>query len=237
VSLHSEQRRPILCYVTDRRSLTGLAGAASSDVGDRLLERIEAAAVAGVDWIQIREKDLSGGELTTLVRSAIRRARAAGPSTHILVNDRVDVALAAEAHGVHLGESAIPVQGACRLRKEFFRRRGSPRNFMIGASCHSLSSALAAANAGAEYLYFGPIFDTPSKAAFGPAQGVDLLAKVCGAVQIPVLAIGGVTPANARDCLAAGATGIAAIRLFQEPGELRGIVATLRALCRTPNHL
>ena len=234
MSLLSEPRRPILCYVTDRRSLAGSTAAASSDVAERLLERVEAAAVAGVDWIQIREKDLSGGEFTALVRSAIRRVMAAGPSTRILVNDRLDVALAAGAQGVHLGENAIPVREACRLRKEFFRHGATATAFMIGASCHSLESAVATAQAGADYLYFGPVFETPSKAVFGPPQGVDLLAGVCNAVQIPVLAIGGITQDNARHCLTAGAAGIAAIRLFQEPGDGSRVVAALRGI---PDHL
>lgn len=240
MSLLSEPRRPILCYVTDRRSLpdaAGLTAAASPKVTELLLKRVEAAAGAGIDWIQIREKDLSGGELTALVRSAIRRVMAAAPSTRIFVNDRLDVALATGAHGVHLGESAIPVQGACRLREEFIPRGAATRNFVVGASCHSLDSALRAAQAGADYLYFGPVFETPSKAVFGPPQGVDLLAGVCNAVQIPVLAIGGITQDNARHCLTAGAAGIAAIRLFQESGDLSGLVATLGTFRRVPNHL
>ena len=113
---------------------------------------------------------------------------------------------------------------------------GSPyrlgRPFLVGCSCHSIASAKAAAGDGADYLFFGPVFATPSKAAFGEAQGPDRLAAVCRAVSIPVIAIGGVRTDNAAACVQAGAAGIAAIRLFQESENLPALIATLRRAVR-----
>jgi thiamine-phosphate pyrophosphorylase len=182
-----------------------------------LLDSIAHAAGAGVDWIQLREKDYSGREWTRLVEESLERVTRQGLRTRILVNDRLDVALASRAGGVHLSENGIPIAEACRLRDEYFAQRQVDRDFLVGLSCHSLGAALGAARAGADYIYFSPIFYTPSKANYGPPQGVERLAKVSAAVHIPVIAIGGITRQNASECFAAGASGIAAIRLFQEP--------------------
>lgn len=207
-----------LCYVTDRKSL-GVPAEAQCDV---LLEKIESAARAGVDWIQIREKDLSGRALAELLREALRRVPA---SRQILVNERFDVAYTVNAAGVHLGESALPVGEAKRLLRE----RKAAAGFLVGASVHSLEAAVAAKKAGADYVIFGPAYATPSKAQYGPPQGIERLAELCRSVSLPVLAIGGITLQNARACLEAGAAGIAAIRLFQDAGELAEVVAALRA--------
>ncbi|HET8967669.1 MAG TPA: thiamine phosphate synthase [Candidatus Acidoferrum sp.] len=208
--------QPILCYVTDRRSLPL---STSADAHHLLLHTIGYAAAAGVDWIQLREKDYSGQGWATLVRESLVRVKKEGSGSRILVNDRLDVALACGADGVHLSENGIPVAEACRLRNDFFAARNRPANFLVGLSCHSLGAALGAARAGADYIYFSPIFFTPSKANYGPPQGVERLARVCAAVEIPVIAIGGITAKNATECLQAGACGVAAIRLFQEPAE------------------
>ena len=215
----------LLCYVTDRHSLVGFE---ARDAQKTHLLKIEAAAAAGVDWIQIREKDLSGRQCGLLTREALQRA-AKSPASHaaptrILVNDRLDVALSERAGGVHLGEKSLPLPEAKRLAEA----RGQRKDFLIGVSCHSLESARSAASGGADYLFFGPIFATPSKSAFGAPQGLAQLAKVCRAISIPVLAIGGVTLANASECLAAGASGIAAIRLFQDAADVSELVAALR---------
>ncbi|MFY9583195.1 MAG: thiamine phosphate synthase, partial [Candidatus Acidiferrales bacterium] len=101
--------------------------------------------------------------------------------------------------------------------------------FLVGVSCHSWAAAVEAEHGGADYLVFGPVFATPSKAAFGPPQGLDRLAEVCRSVRIPVLAIGGVALENASACLAAGAAGLAAIRLFQEAPDLPSVVNRLRS--------
>jgi thiamine-phosphate pyrophosphorylase len=194
------------------------------------LLRIGAAAAAGVDWIQIREKDLSGRDCAWLTREALRQfanSRAIhATAARILVNDRVDVALSEGAAGVHLGENGLPVPEAKRLAGAQAHRR----DFLIGVSCHSMEAARTAATGGADYLFFGPVFATPSKAAYGSPQGLERLAEVCRSVPIPVLAIGGITAANASACFAAGASGIAAIRLFQEAPDMLALVQSLRKL-------
>jgi thiamine-phosphate pyrophosphorylase len=188
---------------------------------------VERAAAAGVDWIQLREKDFSGKEWEELVHESLRRISRAGAATRLFVNDRMDVALACGAGGVHLSENGIPVSEACRLRHEFFSSRGEKRDFLVGVSCHSLGASLGAARAGADYIYFSPIFNTPAKANYGPPQGLDRLAAVCRAVSTPVIAIGGISTENAESCLRAGAAGFAAIRMFQDSVDLND---TLRAL-------
>lgn len=216
---------PILCYVTDRRSLPL---STSGDAQRLLLDSIERAAVAGVDWIQLREKDFSGKEWQELARESLRRVRETGSQARILVNDRLDVALACGAGGVHLSENGIPVGEACRLRDDFFSAQKPPDDFLVGVSCHSMGAALGAARAGADYIYFSPIYFTPSKANYGPPQGLGRLAQVCRAVNVPVLAIGGITCANAVECFRAGASGIAAIRLFQDQPQMGNVVRELR---------
>jgi thiamine-phosphate pyrophosphorylase len=209
-------RRPLLCYVTDRQSL-----AAASDLAIKLqFKKIEQAAKAGVDWIQIRGKDLSGRELAKLAENAIVRA---GSGSAVLVNDRVDVACATGAAGVHLGESSLPPAQARRL----VTQRCQKQDFIVGVSAHSLEGAMQAEQAGADYVIFGPVYATPSKASFGQPQGVQRLREVCQRLKIPVLAIGGITLANAGECIEAGARGIAAIRLFQDSADMEAVVKEL----------
>jgi thiamine-phosphate pyrophosphorylase len=195
-----------------------------------LLRKIESAAAAGIDWIQIREKDLSGKHCAQLIRDSLQSvAKCAAPGTstaRILVNDRLDVALAMGAHGVHLSDKGLPIPEAKRLAVS----SSASREFLVGKSCHSLEAAKRAQEEGADYVHFGPIFATPSKAAFGAPQGVNRLAEICREVSIPVIAIGGITVENFSECLAAGASGIAAIRLFQDPPDLVGVVRSLRNL-------
>lgn len=189
-------------------------------------------ASAGVDWIQIREKDISGTQLAALARQALQLAAApaaARPAVRILLNDRLDVALAERAGGVHLGENSLPVQEVRRLLRDFPAGQTNA-DFLVGVSCHSVQAARAAARDGADYIFFGPVFVTPSKTSYGPAQGLDRLAEVCRAIPIPVLAIGGITVQNAASCLAVGAAGIAAIRLFQEAAAPQEMIETLRRL-------
>jgi thiamine-phosphate pyrophosphorylase len=216
---------PILCYVTDRRSLPP---ATPSDPGLALIRKIEAILSAGIDWLQIREKDLSAKDLAALTREALLRAAVHSEGGHhvarVLVNDRVDVALAERAGGVHLGENGLPVNETKRLIETHAARK----DFLIGVSCHSVEAAKSAASGGAGYLFFGPVFATPSKAAFGAPQGLERLAEVCRSVSIPVLAIGGITLENAAACLAAGAAGLAAIRLFQDSSDPAATVRALR---------
>jgi thiamine-phosphate pyrophosphorylase len=232
---------PILCYVTSRKAL----GLETNPI-TRLLAIIRRAIEAGVDWIQIREKDLSGRELVHLVREAV--AAASDTQTKILVNDRLDVAIAARAGGVHLGAESIPIREVAAWRES--HPAASLPNFLIGASCHSIEQAQTAERDGADYVIFGPVLETPSKANFGPPQGLERLRKVCAEIKIPVLAIGGVNAAYASDCIRTGAAGIAAIRMFQEarnsfhspeapPGssrdenDLRSVIKRLKSLKRS----
>jgi thiamine-phosphate pyrophosphorylase len=205
-----------VCYVTDRHVLAG----AGDEQIRALWSKMESAARAGVDWIQIREKDLSGRELAGIVREVVRRIPR---SCRMLVNDRLDVAMSRAANGVHLGERSLPVEEA----KRFAREKNLGTDFLVGVSAHSLESAQAAEKGGADYVIFGPVFDTPSKTAFGPSQGLGQLRQVCGGVSIPVIAIGGVTALNAQECITAGASGIAAIRMFQEADDLTALVRIL----------
>jgi len=207
---------PLVCYVTDRRGF----GAKELNAADLLLETIARAADAGVDAIQLREKDLGGRALLELARASVARAARA----KILVNDRLDVALAAGAAGVHLGGQSVPVADVAKFRAA---GRTLPE-FLIGRSCHSLEEALQAELDGADYVFFGPVFATPSKAQYGAPQGTEALAGVCRRVRIPVLAIGGITLENAASCIAAGAAGIAAIRLFQQVADLAAVTRALK---------
>ncbi len=160
---------------------------------------LEAIARAEVDYVQIREKDLSTRNLMAL----IRRVRTRG--ARLLVNDRVDVALACGADGVHLrGHSISPA----------LVRTLVPPGFRIAVSCHSAEEVRTAAAEGADFAVLGPIFPTPSKAGYGEPLGLRPLHEAAHSVAIPVLALGGVNDANASACLRAGAAGIAGIRLF-----------------------
>jgi thiamine-phosphate pyrophosphorylase len=199
-----------------------------------LLGKIELISAAGVDWIQLREKNLSGRYSASLVREALRlasiQARYAPAAARILVNDRLDVAIAEQAGGVHLGEKSLHVNDAKRLLAASQAGQPPSDDFILGVSCHSLEAARSASSGGADYIFFGPVFATPSKAAYGAPQGLDHLAEVCASVTIPVLAIGGITVENASACFSAGAAGIAAIRLFQDSPDPLGLVRTLRQL-------
>lgn len=215
-------RQPILCYVTDRTELHG----GSLSAFDKVRDKIRNGADAGIDWIQIREKDLPPRELLTLAGDAVCIAHAASDGPRVILNDRLDIALAAGADGVHLGGESIAFADVIRWCK----RGNAPPEFLIGVSCHGLEEALEAERAGASYVFFGPVYDTPSKRSFGSPQGLARLARVCEAVRIPVIAIGGVTEKNATETLSAGAAGIAAIRLFQESEDAESLKAVVERL-------
>ncbi|MDQ1409475.1 MAG: thiamine-phosphate pyrophosphorylase [Acidobacteriaceae bacterium] len=227
----SKSRAPILCYVTDRK---GFASEGNNQ-NEALLKHIGIAAAAGIDWIQIREKDLSGRELSSLTRGAVARTKQISErnrqASRILVNERLDVAYSERAGGVHLGEHSLPVQDV-RNWLDAKSNLAERDKFMVGVSCHSVQAAASAARDGAGYVFFGPVFATPSKTSFGAPQGLGKLAEVCSSVTIPVLAIGGITPDNAWDCLAVGAAGIAAIRLFQNAENFAYLVTDLRGSFR-----
>ena len=183
-------------YITDRHAAGGT---------EALLGCVERALAAGVEWIQVREKDLTARELCELTRRVV--GLASGRGTRILVNERADIALAAGAHGVHLPAGSI----APRILRGIV-----PEGFLIGVSTHAADEVRVAEDGGADFVVYGPVFATASKAAYGPPQGVDRLAEAARASRIPVLALGGITEANAVECMAAGAGGIAGISLFQQ---------------------
>jgi thiamine-phosphate pyrophosphorylase len=218
------RRSPLLCYVTDRR---GLPPRPAQDALCSLLEKIAEISAAGAGWIQIREKDLSGKDCAALVKEALRRSASASASApRVIVNDRLDVALSEAAAGVHLGEKSLPLQAV----KKLLEARSLPGEFLTGVSCHALESARWAEQQGAQYVFFGPVFATPAKVSYGPAQGLAALERVSRALAIPVLAIGGITAGNASSCISAGASGIAAIRLFQDAPDPAAVVTALRRL-------
>ena len=169
-----------------------------------ILNLVQAAVAAQVSLVQIREKLLSTRVLYELVVRAVTLTR--DSSTRLLVNDRFDVAHAAGADGVHLTTVSLPsavVRNAC-----------GPE-FLIGASTHSLDEARAARDGGADFVVFGPVFETESKRAYGPPQGLEKLREVAAALQgFPVLAIGGITIDNAERCFEVGASGVAGISWF-----------------------
>lgn len=201
--------------------------------------KIEIAVEAGVDWVQIREREIPARELLAVARAAVdvanrKRATLGGadrPGSLILINDRLDVGLAAGAAGIHLGRESLPAHDVIGWR----RRERAFTDFMMGLSCHTIDELLQAEDAGVDYAFFGPVFDTPAKRPFGPPLGIGKLAAACQATQLRVIAIGGVTLKNSAECLDAGCAGVAAIRMFQQasgPSKLKKIVETLHALCR-----
>lgn len=178
-----------LCLVTDRSMVTGT-----------LAEAVGECLAAGLRAVQLREKDLATRDLFSLSRSL--RELTQGHGARLLVNDRADVALAVGADGVHRAGGSLPVSALRAL---------SPPGFLIGASVHSVAEARAAEPEGADFLFFGPVYDTPSKRRYGPPQGLAALERVASAVRLPVFAIGGVTPARVAELRRAGAAGVAAI--------------------------
>ena len=220
--------KPTVCYVTDGRALQASTAQADPQPNNTiplglrlLLDSIGRAAAAGTNWIQIREKDLDTRPLLELVRMAVAESRAT--AARVLVNDRLDVAIAANAGGIHLGEKSLPLQNVVEWRRSTRRS-----DFLIGVSCHSLEAAREAERGGADYIFFGPVYATPSKAAFGPPQGIERLREICAALKIPVLAIGGVNLLNGPECISAGAAGVAAIRLFQDAADSAKLAAKLK---------
>jgi thiamine-phosphate pyrophosphorylase len=190
------------------------------DRRERLLERISEAARIGIDFVQLREKDLPAREMESLAREALKRVRRAG-KTRFLINSRTDIALAAGADGVHLRSKDVAPEDVRKIWRES-NGAGEP---VIAVSCHTAAEVTAAEAAGADFVVFSPVFEKNSSP---PAQitGLKLLRSVCRG-KIPVLALGGVTPQNADLCVDAGANGIAGIRLFQE-GNLAASVARFR---------
>lgn len=198
-----------VCLITDRRVARG---------GD-VVRAVEEALDGGIRAVQLREKDLGGLALFRLAEAL--RAATARAGARLLVNDRADVALAVGADGVHLGRASIPPQAARRLLGP---------GAIIGCSTHGLEELREAEQGGADFVTFGPVYATPSKAAYGPPVGTAALARACRAARIPVFALGGVNAANAPEVLSAGAYGIALISAVIGAADPRSAAAELAAI-------
>lgn len=198
---------PIICLVTDGR-------------GDVVTtrERIRSAVAAGVNLLQIREPRLTDRAMVDLTRAACDIARET--AARIVVNDRLDVALAANAHGVHLRGNSFSAASV---------RAAAGDTFLIGRSVHDLSEALAAEHdGGCDYVLFGTVFPSSSKPDGHPVAGVDALRDVCARVRLPVVAIGGISSGRIAAVAAAGASGVAAISLFADIASIPSSVDSVR---------
>jgi thiamine-phosphate pyrophosphorylase len=206
------QTRPLIYLISDRRALPHNPKIPEPEA--RQIEIIREASRNGCQLIQIREKDLNARDLLELARAVIAAARPHG--TKVLINDRLDVAIAARADGVHLPASSFPPAEARALS----RKKGL-NDFLIGVSTHSLAEASSAESGGADFIVCGPVYDTPSKRGFGAPIGIETFAEICESVKIPVLALGGIDLSNFSEPLRRGAAGIAAIRLFADQERIK----------------
>jgi thiamine-phosphate pyrophosphorylase len=206
--------RPCVYLVTDRHTLAPEARTPADGIA--ALERwLDEALDAGVDLIQIRERDLEAATLCACVRRVVARAR--GGTTAVLVNDRADVALAAAADGVHLRGNSPP-DGRIRAM--------ASAGWLVGRSVHDVAEAQR--HGTADYVLFGTIFPSASKPD-RVGQGIDVLGRAAAASAVPVIAIGGIDPARARACAAAGAAGVAGIGVFMPEGRVPGALGPARA--------
>lgn len=213
--------RCLFYYITDRNQFSG------DECSRRraLLAKIAEAAQAGVDYIQLREKDLSTRALESLAREVVATVRENSSSTRLLINSRTDVALAAGADGVHLRSDDVAAHEVRRVLDAWAHRPLPRTHFFVVASCHTAADVWGAESEAVDYAVFAPVFG--KKNATQPA-GLAALQEACRA-NIPVLALGGVTMENAASCMRAGAVGVAGIRLFQE-NRVEDVVRTLRGI-------
>jgi len=215
----------ILYYITDRKQFPGNEAEQCS----AMLDRVSCAARAGVDFIQLREKDLSSRALEPLARRAMEMVKAArkthGSRTRLLINSRTDVAIACGADSVHLQSSAAGEISAADAGA-IFDAAGVAQP-IIAVSCHTEREVLLAESEGADFVVYGPIFEKDGTVASGLSE----LARIARRqpASMPVLALGGITQANAAETIAAGAAGVAGIRLFQQ-GDMADVVERLRSL-------
>jgi thiamine-phosphate pyrophosphorylase len=209
--------KPILYLIT--RGATSDTTTAESREFQEILKLVSAASAAGIDLIQIREKKLNARVLSELTERAV--ALTAGTPTRILVNDRADIAVGTGA-GVHLTTQSL---NAGTVRRTF------GDDLLIGASTHSIDEARAARDHGADFVVFGPIFETGSKVQYGEPVGLEPLSKAAGELTpFPLLALGGISIENAVNCLRAGASGVAGISLFANRLDVRRTVDSLRSM-------
>lgn len=200
-------KSPLFYYITDRRQLTGIT----------LISCIKRALDWGVDFIQIREKDLSDRALYELTCRVVFLSRTT--ECKILVNGRADIALAAGAQGVHLPSTGTRIQEI---------RPWLPRDFIVGVSVHTMGEIRDACAQAADYILVGHLFPTSSKESYGRPLGLRFLRKACSSVSTPIFGLGGIRPEFVTPVLAAGAAGISGISLFQKTScfrELRRLAA------------
>lgn len=196
-------RVPITCLITKGEATPENF----SDQAPQIIETIKRAIEAKISFVQLREKRITTRQLFDLAVRAVSITKVS--DTKLLINGRIDVAIAAGADGVHLPEDGVPVAAVRSLNRAAF---------IIGASVHSLESAFTARNGGATFVMFGPVFDSPGK----KGVGVDKLAEVCDAMEdFPVIAVGGIESENIADVLKNGAAGYAAIRYLNDEVALR----------------
>jgi thiamine-phosphate pyrophosphorylase len=208
--------KAILYLIT--RGATTESTTAGSPEFKQIIEQVLAAVTAGIDLVQLREKRLSGRVLFELTQQTAALTR--GTPTRVLVNDRADIAAGAGADGVHLTTRSIE---AATIRRTF------GNNFVIGASTHSVAEARTARTGGADFIVYGPVFETASKREYGMPVGVKELSNVTRALaDFPVFALGGVTMDNFALCLNAGARGVAGISLFGQSQNLKSIAARIK---------
>jgi thiamine-phosphate pyrophosphorylase len=198
-----------LYLITDRKRVAA---------GHTLASAVEAALKGGVKAIQLREKDLPASELLPLARQLRDLTRHHG--ARLLINDRVDVALAVGADGVHLGGHSLPA--------DVVRRLAGP-DLLIGVSTHSSAEISLAADRGADFVTFGPVYATPSKAAFGPPRGLQALCDACRASALPVFALGGITLDRTAETMRTGVAGIALIGAILADPDPRSAAAAFNA--------
>lgn len=222
--------RCLLYYITDRSQFRGDEAARRQ----ALLDRVTEGASAGIDYIQLREKDLSARELEQLARrvaGVIQKLRTENRElrTRFLINSRSDIALAVGADGVHLRSDDISACEARGLWTQALARSSQPvaHSPLVAVSCHAVPDVFRAESEGADFAVFAPVFGKHSAPATHPT-GLAALGEACRA-KISVLALGGITIENAASCLKAGAAGVAGIRLFQE-NKIEDVVRALRAL-------
>ena len=220
----------LLYYITDRTQFSG----DESDRRRSLLEKIAEASRCGVDFIQLRERDLCTRDLEDLARTVVAAVRENSPKTRLLINSRGDVALACGADGVHLRSDDISPgdvrsvwtwgggTASTSPGQALARERSFP---VISVSCHSVADVARAASERADFAVFAPVFEKKGAPQLRPA-GLEELRKACRQ-NIPVLALGGVNLENAHACMAAGAAGIAGVRLFQQSD----VAQVVRTLC------
>lgn len=208
-----KRQTPLAYLITDRRALPQ-----SHRPGTQaLIDFLRAALAAGVDMIQLRERDLAARTLLAIADAIAPQAEQAGAV--LLINDRADVAACAGA-GVHLTTRSMKADAV---------RRAFGKQMLIGASTHNLNEARAAADEGADFIVFGPVFETDSKKTYGPPVGLTSLQEAAEQLPIPVIALGGIKPDNFQDALRAGAAGIAAISMFVEADDLPALIRRIKS--------